>query len=67
LNYLSKNPAIFTYDYEIIKESRKEINKEIVEESMKRIYRPDKLFKSNVDELDDLEKDIDYYIKQYGH
>jgi hypothetical protein len=30
-NYLSSNPAIFTYDYDKIKENRKQINKEIIE------------------------------------
>ena len=33
-NYLSTNPAIFTYDYEAIKSKNHELNQEIIEKSL---------------------------------
>jgi hypothetical protein len=38
---LSKNPSIFTYDYDLIKEKNKELNEEIIEKALhpKRMLR----------------------------
>jgi hypothetical protein len=60
--FLYKNRGIFTYDFDKIRQINAKINKEILEESAKRLYKPSLFLNPN---SSDLEKEIQGYINIY--